>query len=159
MATLLSDGPAGSKSMNVGKPHTRFTDLLGNRTDAVITNSSGWGDFPVNGGSVSVWVQDATTPSSPSVHFTCNNGTTVTGQNVYVVGNVAALGSWNTANAVQLSPTAYPAWSGAIANLPSSTQIEWKCIKKQGSWVVWQSGANNVFTTPQNGWTTASGSF
>jgi alpha-amylase len=159
MATILSDGPAGSKSMNVGKPHARFTDFLGNRTDAVITNSSGWGDFPVNGGSVSVWVQDATAPSNPSVHFTCNNGTTVTGQNVYVVGNVAALGNWNAANAVQLSPTSYPAWSGAIANLPPSTQIEWKCIKKQGSWVVWQSGANNVFTTPPAGWTTASGSF
>jgi len=47
-----------------------------------------------------------------------------------VVGSIPALGNWNTANAVKLSPVNYPSWSDSIPNLPSSTQIEWKCIKK-----------------------------
>ncbi|HSG38305.1 MAG TPA: carbohydrate-binding module family 20 domain-containing protein, partial [Thermoanaerobaculia bacterium] len=78
-----------------------------------------------------------------SVHFTCNNGHTVTGQDVYVTGNVAKLGNWDTSKAVKLSPVSYPSWSGWVPNFPPSTQVQWKCIKKQGANVVWQPGANN----------------
>jgi alpha-amylase len=159
MAVIMTDGAGGSKWMEVGKANARFTDLLGNRTDAVTTNEWGWGEFPVNGGSVSVWVQDPITANQVSVYFTCNNGYTVTSQDVYVVGSIPALGSWNTSQAIKLSPVNYPTWGDSIPNLPSSTQVEWKCIKKQGTSVVWQSGANNVFTTPLTGSTTASGSF
>jgi hypothetical protein len=76
-----------------------------------------------------------------------------------VVGSIAALGSWDTSKAVKLSPMNYPAWSDSIPNLPSNTAVQWKCIKKQGTTVVWQGGANNSFTTPLTGSTTASGSF
>lgn len=89
-------------------------------------------------------------PKTTDISFSCNNGTTVLGQNVYVVGNIPQLGSWNYVNAIKLSPTAYPSWTGTIA-LPPATKIEWKCIKIQGTNVVWQSGANNVFTTPESG--------
>jgi alpha-amylase len=159
MAVIETDGPGGSKWMEVGKANARFTDWTGNRADAVTTNEFGWGQFPVNSGSVSVWVQDAIVPNQVSVYFTCNNGTTVTGQDVYVVGSIAALGSWDATKAIKLSPVNYPSWSDSIPNLPSSTSVEWKCIKKQGTIVVWQSGANNVFTTPVSGSTTATGSF
>lgn len=159
MAVILTDGPGGAKWMEVGKANARFTDWTGTRTDAVTTNEYGWGQFPVNGGSVSVWVQDPIVPNQVSVFFTCNNGYTVTGQDVYVVGSIAALGSWDTAKAVKLSPMNYPTWSGSIPNLPSNTAVQWKCIKKQGATVVWQVGANNSFTTPLSGSTTASGSF
>jgi alpha-amylase len=159
MAVIETDGPGGSKWMEVGKANARFTDWTGNRADAVTTNEFGWGQFPVNSGSVSVWVQDAIVPNQVSVYFTCNNGTTVTGQDVYVVGSIATLGSWDTTKAVKLSPVNYPSWSDSIPNLPSSTSVEWKCIKKQGASVVWQPGANNVFTTPVSGSTTATGSF
>lgn len=159
MAAILTDGPGGSKWMEVGKANARFFDHTGNRSDVVTTNEWGWGQFPVNGGSVSVWVQEEIAPNQVSVYFTCNNGYTVTGQDVYVVGSIPALGNWNTANAVKLSPVNYPSWSDSVPNLPSSTQIEWKCIKKQGSSVVWQGGANNVITTPVSGSTTATGSF
>lgn len=157
MAVILSDGPGGSKWMDVGKANARFYDHTGNRVDVVTTNGSGWGNFPVNGGSVSVWVQED--PNQVSVLFTCNNGQTVTGQDVYVTGNVAKLGGWDTSKAVKLMPVSYPTWSGWVQNLPPSTQIQWKCIKKQGANVVWQPGANNTFTTPASGSTTATGSF
>ncbi|MDY7094677.1 MAG: carbohydrate-binding module family 20 domain-containing protein [Acidobacteriota bacterium] len=94
-----------------------------------------------------------------SADFTCYNGTTFWGQNVYAVGSIPELGSWNTTNAVPLSPTAYPTWTGTVNNLPASTYVEWKCIKKYNGQVVWQSGANNSFTTPASGTTSTSGSF
>jgi len=58
MAVLLSDGPGGSKWMEVGRPHAAFTDITGHIVDRVHTNADGWGEFRCNGGSVSVWVQE-----------------------------------------------------------------------------------------------------
>lgn len=58
MAVILTDGPGGSKWMEVGKPNATFRDVLGHHAGTVTTNSWGWGQFPVHGGSVSVWVQD-----------------------------------------------------------------------------------------------------
>lgn len=57
MAVILSDGPAGSKWMEVGKPNTTFTDLLGHVTEPIQTNRDGWAEFRCNGGSVSVWIE------------------------------------------------------------------------------------------------------
>lgn len=82
------------------------------------------------------------------------NATTVWGQNVFVVGNVAALGSWNTANAKPLSSASYPIWSATLS-LPANTAVEYKYIKKDGSGnVVWESGSNRTFTTPGGGGST-----
>lgn len=97
-------------------------------------------------------------PTTVNVTFTCNNGTTVLGQNVYVVGNLAQLGSWNTAKAIKLSPTAYPRWTGTIA-LPPGTAVQWKCIKRDVGSVVWQSGSNNSFTSVTSGTQSVSASF
>jgi alpha-amylase len=79
------------------------------------------------------------------------NATTWSGQNVYVVGSVPALGSWNTANAVALSSAAYPVWSGTVT-LPPNTAFEYKYIKKDpdGS-VEWESGANRTYSTGASG--------
>ena len=98
-------------------------------------------------------------PVNVSVNFTCNNGTTVWGQNVYVVGSIAELGNWNSANAVKLDATSYPTWTGTITNLPANTNIQWKCIKRDVGSVVWQSGGNNSVTTPSNGNVNSTGSF
>ncbi|WP_084557909.1 carbohydrate-binding module family 20 domain-containing protein [Hamadaea tsunoensis] len=74
--------------------------------------------------------------------------TTVTGQNIYVTGSIAALGSWNTANAVPLSAAAYPVWKGSVA-IPAGTSFEYKYIKKDAAGnVTWESGANRAATSP-----------
>jgi alpha-amylase len=57
MAVILSNGLAGEKWMEVGKPNTVFHDLTGYITDTITTNEQGWADFRCNGGSVSVWVE------------------------------------------------------------------------------------------------------
>lgn len=115
-----------------------------------------------SGGTTSGDFQAQTTVSET---FVCNNGTTVPGQAVYVVGNIPLLGNWSPAGAVKLDPAAYPRWTGTIANLPSGATIEWKCIKRQetgatGVVDMWQPGGNNVFTAASSGYGgTTSGDF
>ncbi|MDA7026833.1 alpha-amylase [Bacillus sp. CLL-7-23] len=59
LATLITDGHGGSKWMYVGKQHAGETwyDMTGNRSDLVTINSNGWGQFHVNSGSVSIYVE------------------------------------------------------------------------------------------------------
>ncbi len=97
--------------------------------------------------------------------FTCNNGTTTSGQSVYAVGSIPQLGAWAPASAVLLSPTSYPTWTGTISGLPANTAITWKCIKRQeanypATADAWQPGSNNAFSTPATGsGRTSAGSF
>jgi alpha-amylase len=57
MAAIMSDGPSGSKWMEVGKPNASFYDLTGHISEPIETNEKGWAEFRCNGGSVSVWVE------------------------------------------------------------------------------------------------------
>ncbi|MGX6603474.1 carbohydrate-binding module family 20 domain-containing protein [Micromonosporaceae bacterium Da 78-11] len=83
--------------------------------------------------------------SSVAVTFAAN-ATTVWGENVYLLGNRAELGNWNTAGGVALSSATYPAWRGTVT-LPPNTSIEYKYVKKNGSAVGWESGGNRTLTT------------
>jgi alpha-amylase len=163
MAVIMSDGPGGAKWMDVGKANTTFIDLTAQRVEAVKTNKDGWGEFPVNAGSVSVWVEQSALGSMTaevSVTFTCHNGETFWGQHVYAVGNISELGNWDPDKARKLIPNNYPVWDKTIAHLPADTHIEWKCIKKDGAGnVEWQPGENNICTTPGSGTGETSGSF
>lgn len=79
------------------------------------------------------------------------NATTVWGQNVYVVGNLPQLGSWNPASGVALASASYPVWTGTV-DLPAGTTFEYKYVKRDGSGnVTWESGANRVATVGANG--------
>ncbi|MCF1594169.1 carbohydrate-binding module family 20 domain-containing protein [Streptomyces muensis] len=87
---------------------------------------------------------------------------TTTGQDVYVVGSIAALGGWDTAKAVKLSSAGYPVWSGAVS-VPVNTSFEYKYVKKDASGnVTWESSANRSATTTtsavtlDNSWNVAS---
>ena len=79
------------------------------------------------------------------------NASTVFGQNIYVVGDNAALRNWNTADAISLSPAGYPVWTVEIA-MPAGTAFQYKYIRKDGSGnVTWESGANRTATVPPSG--------
>jgi alpha-amylase len=56
MAVLLSNGDAGTKSMEVGQKNSTYIDLTEHISEPVLTNDEGWGEFRCEGGSVSVWV-------------------------------------------------------------------------------------------------------
>ncbi|MFI2810672.1 carbohydrate-binding module family 20 domain-containing protein [Microbulbifer sp. JSM ZJ756] len=85
-----------------------------------------------------------------NVSFSCANGYTYWGQSVYVVGNQDELGNWDPAGARVLDASAYPTWSATI-ELPASTDVEWKCLKREennsGAGIEWQPGSNNGFNT------------
>ncbi len=71
---------------------------------------------------------------------------TIWGENIYVVGNRPELGNWNTNSGVALSAATYPIWRGAV-NLPANVTFEYKYIKKNGTQVIWETGANRVQST------------
>ncbi|MEV6211595.1 CBM20 domain-containing protein [Kitasatospora sp. NPDC051914] len=79
--------------------------------------------------------------------------TTVPGQNVYVIGDLAELGGWDPAKAVPLSTSykVYPEWTGFTA-LPPNTAVQYKYLKKDpDGGVVWEDGPNRTTTTPPTG--------
>jgi alpha-amylase len=59
-AVVLSNGDDGFKAMEMGKVHAgkTFIDLLGKHDGTVTLDDSGKAEFPVHGGSVSVWVEN-----------------------------------------------------------------------------------------------------
>jgi alpha-amylase len=75
------------------------------------------------------------------------NVTTIWGENVFIVGNTAARGNWNTNNGVALSAATYPIWRATVT-LPGNTSIQYKYIKKNGAQVIWESDPNRTRTTP-----------
>jgi alpha-amylase len=97
-----------------------------------------------------------------AVTFTISNASTVTGQNLYVVGNQAALGNWTPASGFALTIQASGAnvpWTGTIS-LPAATAMQYKYVKWNGSTAVWESNqstssGNREFTSCTAGSTVA----
>jgi len=122
----------------------------GTASVTIPANSAVGIDVNARSGGGSTTTAPTTTPTTnpATVAATFNEyATTTAGTNVYVVGNVSALGNWDTAGAVALSSAGYPIWSGS-ANLPANTAIEYKYIKKDSSGTVtWESNANRTGTT------------
>lgn len=77
------------------------------------------------------------------------------GTDVYIVGNIHELGEWDPDKAIgpffnQVMYT-YPNWYYDIA-LPINEKIEYKFIKKDATGnVIWESGANHLYTVPNSG--------
>ncbi len=93
----------------------------------------------------------AGTPSGPAGASFAVNATTVPGQNIYVTGDRAELGNWNTGAALRLDPAAYPVWK-LDATLPAGTSFAYKYVRKDASGnVTWESGANRTATVPASG--------
>ncbi|WP_437321653.1 glycoside hydrolase family 15 protein [Sorangium sp. So ce385] len=81
---------------------------------------------------------------------------TVDGQHVYVTGNTAALGNWNTALAIPVDPRSYPVWTNRV-NLPAGSALQYKYLRTNvdGS-VTWENlpgGGNRTLNTPASGGT------
>jgi alpha-amylase len=89
--------------------------------------------------------------STGSVNETFNEDkTTDWGQNVYLVGSLSQLGSWDPASAIPLSSASYPTWSATVP-LPADTSFQYKYIVKDSSGTVtWESGDNHTATTGES---------
>ncbi|HEU4327997.1 MAG TPA: carbohydrate-binding module family 20 domain-containing protein [Roseiflexaceae bacterium] len=89
-------------------------------------------------------------PGQIATTFQLGGTTMGSGQGMYVVGNLAQLGGWNTAQAVPL--TASGGGWGTAVGLPGNTGVQYKYLKKDSAGnVVWESNPNRVFTTPGSG--------
>ncbi|ORX92788.1 glycoside hydrolase family 15 protein [Clohesyomyces aquaticus] len=94
-----------------------------------------------------------TTASTVSVTFNVLVNTSP-GQNIFVVGSIPSMGTWDTSKAVPLSASMYtsnaPVWYGSV-NLGAGTSFSYKFIRKNsdGS-VVWESDPNRSWTVPNS---------
>lgn len=89
-----------------------------------------------------------------AVRFMVNDAYTSFGSNVYLVGNIPELGSWDPNKAIgpmfnnTPSIAMYPTWFFDVS-VPKQTYIEYKFIKiDQFGNVTWESGGNHTYTTP-----------
>jgi glucoamylase len=79
--------------------------------------------------------------------------TTNFGETIKIVGNIPALGNWDTSKAVALSASDYtssnPVWKATIS-LTAGQDIQYKYInvKKDGS-VTWEKDPNRTYTVPK----------
>ncbi|CAI4214164.1 unnamed protein product [Parascedosporium putredinis] len=99
-----------------------------------------------------------TTASTVAVTFN-EVVTTQYGQTIKLVGSIAQLGSWNTANALALDASKYTSsnnlWTVTL-NLPAGTTFEYKFINVASSGAVtWESDPNRSYTVPKTCSTTA----
>jgi alpha-amylase len=93
-----------------------------------------------------------------STAFSVQNAAPASGQQVYVVGSVAALGAWNPCNAVPLP--AASSGHAATVSLPASSNVQYKFIKYSScTSVTWEGGGNRSLTTPASGTASACGVF
>ncbi|KLO91422.1 putative glucan 1,4-alpha-glucosidase [Fusarium fujikuroi] len=106
----------------------------------------------------------STSTSSSSTSTSCPTATSVAvtfeefvttnfGDTIKIVGNIAALGNWDTSKAVALSASDYtssnPVWKTTIS-LTAGQSIQYKYIniKKDGS-ITWEKDPNRTYTVPK----------
>lgn len=110
----------------------------------------GTGDITIKGGAVGTGNPCGTEQFKTGASFSVN-ATTVPGQNIYVVGDIPALGSWAPSGALKLDPASYPVWKLDL-ELLAGTAFGYKYIRKDAAGnVTWESGSNRTATVPAQG--------
>lgn len=82
--------------------------------------------------------------------------TTTFGETILVAGDSAALGAWDTADAVELSATGYtaanPVWSGTVSGVGPGTVLSYKYVRESESGAyTWEGGENREYTVAECG--------
>ena len=156
LLTLLNDGSsAATKGITTPFKSASLTDATGNNAGTVTTDANGYGVFAVGSRSYAVWVPSGTpgAAGNTAVTFNISYSNTVTGQDLYIVGSTAQLGSWNTANAIKLNGAAYPNWTISV-NLTTGTAVQYKYFRRdQSGNLLWEGDPNNALTPAGTGQT------
>ncbi|KOU18864.1 glycosidase [Streptomyces sp. WM6372] len=151
------EGAALTRTFQSSLPAGGYCDVQSGRT--VNVNSAGQFTATLGAGTALALHVNARTctgggstppPVAAGASFAVN-ATTVPGQDVYVTGDRAELGGWNTAGALKLDPAAYPVWKLDVS-LPAGTAFSYKYVRKDAAGnVTWESGANRTATVPASG--------
>jgi alpha-amylase len=155
---LNREGAALTRTFTTGLPAGTYCDVLhgdlsgGACTGPTVTVEAGGGLTATVASMDGLAVHAGAKVTAAGIQTTFDvQATTTWGQNVFVVGSLPALGSWDPARAVPLSSAAYPAWRGTVA-LPPSTGYQYKYVKKTADGTVtWESDPNRAATTPATG--------
>ncbi|WP_202409073.1 alpha-amylase family glycosyl hydrolase [Deinococcus xianganensis] len=146
---------------------TVFNDLLAEGAPASATVASGKLPVTIGAGKMGIYRAGATGTGGTggaAVQVTFQvSASTYFGQDVYLVGDRAELGAWNTASAMAMTPSGCSGstctWKTTVS-LPPSVAAQFKFIKKpgdSGASVTWEGGNNRTLTTPATGSTTYNG--
>ncbi|KAJ7432802.1 glycoside hydrolase family 15 protein [Mycena galericulata] len=151
--TPSGGGLAEQFDRNTGTPLSA-ADLTWSYAAALTVFSARAGTVPLSWGAKGLTVPTTCEagPPAPTAAVTFNvDATTVEGEDIYLCGSVDALQNWDPDTALILSPANYPIWSITV-NVPASTDIQYKYIRKQnGVLTEWESDPNNDFTSPASG--------
>lgn len=151
------EGAALTRTFQTSLPAGAYCDVQSGRTVTV----GGSGQFTATlgaGTAVALHVNARTCsggttppPATATGASFAVNAATVPGQSVYVTGDRAELGSWNTGSALRLDPAAHPVWKLDVP-LPPGTVLAYKYVRKDAAGnVTWESGANRTATVPATG--------
>ncbi|KAG8951106.1 hypothetical protein FRC04_006765 [Tulasnella sp. 424] len=92
----------------------------------------------------------AATATAVSITF-AETATTVYGENIFLVGSISQLGTWDPNSSIALSSVSYPVWTVTVS-LPPNTSFQYKYIRKDSSGnVTWESDPNRTYTTGSSG--------
>jgi glucoamylase len=153
---------AGIVPYTWGEPTASSVPAVCSSTSAIGTYSTAstgsWppNQTPTSGGSgtpTTTTTSSSSCATATSVAVTFDEiVTTVVGQTIKIAGDVAALGSWDTSNAVALSAGDYTSskhlWDGTIS-FPAGTVIQYKYINVASNGdVTWEADPNHTFTVP-----------
>ncbi|WP_328621663.1 carbohydrate-binding module family 20 domain-containing protein [Streptomyces sp. NBC_00354] len=151
------EGAALTRTFQSSLPAGDYCDVQSGR--AVSVNSAGQFTATLGAGTALALHVNARTctgggttppPAAAGASFAVN-ATTAPGQNIYVTGDRAELGGWNTGSALKLDPAAYPVWKLDVS-LPAGTAFSYKYLRKDAAGnVTWEGGANRAATVPASG--------
>lgn len=148
---IYGDGLSGDVSVKFGD----VTAVVESASNGVIKTSVpesaviGYNEITVtkNGVASNSFIYNVLSGNQNQVIFHVNANTDY-GENIYVVGNVPELGSWDVDLCTEalLNPN-YPEWYLPVS-VPKGTTIEFKFIKKDTNGnVTWESGENHTITS------------
>lgn len=164
-AGVLPAAWADSNPLATSVPNSCYpTSIAGTYSTATLTDFPP-SQTPTTGTVTSTTTRTRTTTSSTTTSTGCAIATSVAvtftelkttewGQTVKIVGNIEALGNWDTSKAVALSAS-NPIWSGTVT-LQAGEAIQYKYIilDTDGS-VTWEADPNHTWTVPATCATTA----
>ncbi|KAH8103292.1 glycoside hydrolase [Cristinia sonorae] len=146
---------AWTTTFTTSLPDGSYCDVIsGSISDGKCNGSS----FTVSDGSLSTTVPARSaiaihtgargTTTNARLNF-AETATTTFGENIFLVGSIPQLGSWNTDLAIPLSSATYPVWTVSV-EIPPNTSFQYKFIRKeQDGSIVWESDPNRQDETPQ----------
>ncbi|TCD70790.1 hypothetical protein EIP91_001821 [Steccherinum ochraceum] len=130
---------------------TSAVDLTWSYASALTVFAARQGTSSPSWGASGLKVPSTCNTAGSGIPVTFNvNATTQLGENIYVTGSVDALKNWSPDNALLLSSAKYPVWSLTV-NLPASTSVQYKFLRKFNGQVTWESDPNRQISVPASG--------